>query len=265
MQKTRWQYSKGFFLALGQSTRPSAEVIVPIVLALTRAKSVIDIGCGVGTWLRSFREHGVTDILGVDGPWVDTTLLQIPEDEFVIRDLRSALVVGRKFDLVVCLEVAEHLPTECADQLIDSLTSLGRVVLFSAGVPCQGGVYHVNEQWPDWWAQKFLARGYVAIDCLRKTVWHNLAIEWWYAQNTLLFVRGDVLEHDPLLRMHYEATRASCVQALIHPRLLFSDDDLARPSVRKVLAFTRRAIRAAVKSRLTRICQGVARWLAVGV
>ena len=59
--------------------------------------------------------------------------------------------MNRKFDLVLSLEVAEHLPSECAEAFVESLVNLGPVILFSAAIPYQGGENHVNEQWPEYW------------------------------------------------------------------------------------------------------------------
>ena len=70
------------------------------------------------------------------------------------------------------LEVAEHIPPECADIFVESLTwGLAPVIMFSAAVPGQGGTLHLNEQWPAYWASKFAQHGYVLIDCLRPQLW----------------------------------------------------------------------------------------------
>ena len=47
----------------------SARVTVPLVIDAISPRSVVDVGCGLGAWLAVFREHGVDDLLGYDGPW----------------------------------------------------------------------------------------------------------------------------------------------------------------------------------------------------
>lgn len=210
-------YTREFFRDIAEGSRRSAREIVPLVLELVRPRTVIDLGCGAGTWLSVFREHGVDDVLGVDGDYVDESALEIPEDRFLPFDLREPLRMGRRFDLVVSLEVAEHLPEERAKTFVDSLTALGPVVLFSAAIPFQGGTHHLNEQWPEYWRERFLEKGYVAVDCLRKKVWHNENVEWWYAQNTLVFVEQDHLRRHPLLRREYENTAVSQL-SVVHPK-----------------------------------------------
>ncbi len=100
---------------------------------------------------------------------------------------------------------------------IASLCGLAPAVLFSAAIPFQGGNHHLNEQWPDKWAELFKEHDYVPVDFLRKRVWQNEAVEWWYAQNTLLFVRRSFLKSNALLKAEFE--RASPDQLrLVHPR-----------------------------------------------
>ena len=134
------------------------------------------------------------------------------------RDLAQPLRLRRTFDLVVSLEVAEHLPQRSADAFVESLTSLGPVVLFSAAIPLQGGRGHVNEQWPHYWAHLFERRGYAALDCVRRRVWEDDDVQWWYAQNTILYVRCDRLESSAALKRELDAAPATPPLSLVHPK-----------------------------------------------
>ncbi len=49
--------------------------IVPLLMEICNPKSVIDVGCGVGTFLSVFKKHGVNDVLGIDGSWTNRELL----------------------------------------------------------------------------------------------------------------------------------------------------------------------------------------------
>jgi hypothetical protein len=147
--------------------------------------------------------------------------LEIPPEEFRPFNLENALDLGRTFDLVVSLEVAEHLPEECAEIFVGSLTRLGDVILFSAAIPLQGGTHHVNEQWPDYWAAYFLNRDFVPIDCVRKRFWRNNDVEWWYVQNALFFVRKNCLREYPRLNKAYDDAVLDQL-SVVHPRLYTS-------------------------------------------
>jgi len=158
-----------------------------MVVELLQPHSVIDVGCGSGEWLAEFMQHGITDVLGVDGEWVGSEVLKIPQDRLIPFDLRQSLTLDRRFDLVVCLEVAEHLPAETADTLVKSLTRLGPAVLFSAAIPHQMGVGHINEQWPEYWHGRFAEHGFHVVDCLRRRLWNDDHVEGYYAQNILIY------------------------------------------------------------------------------
>ncbi len=213
----RTDYTKDFYDALREGAERSAKEIIPLVLELIQPKSVIDVGCGLGTWLSVFREYGVADVLGVDGDYVDKTRLEIPEQQFLSFDLRNPFETDRQFDLVVSLEVAEHLPSECAETFVNSLTRLGPVILFSAAIPCQGGTNHVNEQWPDYWVKYFKDTGYVVIDPIRRKIWQSKNIEFWYIQNILMFIKQDCLGSNLLLRTELENTSPSQF-SIVHPK-----------------------------------------------
>ena len=214
--ETTRPYSGDYYRAHREGARRSARAVVPLVLELLRPRSVIDVGCGAGTWLSVWAEHGVEDLYGVDAGEVDQ-VLEIPGDRYRSVDLRQPLRLDRRFHLVVSLEVAEHLPAESAATFVGSLTALGDLVLFSAAIPGQGGADHLNEQWPDYWAGLFAERGYVPVDCLRRKIWQDEDVEWWYAQNLLVFATPEQLERHPPLRREHEFAGTAQL-SIVHPR-----------------------------------------------
>lgn len=246
------RYDEGFFRFIDAAALRSARRIVPRVLELVRPARVVDVGCGQGGWLSVFLEHGVAEILGVDGEWVDPANLLIPRERFRRLDLRQPLELGEAFDLAVSLEVAEHLPPESADGFVDSLARLAPVVLFSAAIPHQGGVGHLNEQWPDYWAERFARHGFVAVDVLRRELWDDPEVAWWYAQNALFFVREERLAALPLLR-------PAPPPRLVHPRHYFTKVEELRNrsepecmSLRRLLVQLPRVAGHALRRRLRR-------------
>ena len=196
---TATPYTPEFFKnALGTSYA-SAQRIVPLVLAIVPARSVLDVGCGTGHFLRAFREAGVSEITGIDGDHVPRDQLVIDAHHFVPADLSRGFDLKRRYDLVVSLEVAEHLPPSSAEAFVASLVRHGSAVVFSAAIPFQGGTAHLNEQWQSYWARLFARHGYDAYDPFRPVVWHDTQVAWWYRQNTLLFADAQARAAYPAL------------------------------------------------------------------
>ena len=213
----RTGYNRNFFHHLEENSARSARVMVPLVFRYLTPKSVLDIGCGTGALLSVFKEKGVV-ILGVDGPWVAKEESSISEEEVQISNLEEPLDLKRTFDLVVSLEVAEHISEANAEVFVKNLMRHGKAILFSAAIPHQGGTHHINEQWPAYWAALFKKEGYVPIDCLRKKVWNNPDVNFWFAQNILFFVKKEELGQFPLLAKEY-TEEGEMVLPLVHPAL----------------------------------------------
>lgn len=174
----------------------SAKEIIPYLLEYISPKSVIDIGCGLAQWLKVFQAHGLKDVMGVDGEHVPEDRIYIDNKYFLKADLNkvrdtSALIGKRRFDLVLNLEVAEHLKPETAESFVEFLTSLGDTILFSAAIPGQTGENHFNEQPHTYWQQIFQKKGYIFLDLFREKLCDNANVNWWYAQNMFLVVNKD--------------------------------------------------------------------------
>lgn len=191
-----------------------AHTVLAIVREYVQPRSVLDVGCGAGTWLRAAQEAGIGDCRGIEGRWLDPTLLQVDRGLVSLHDLEEPFELGRRFDLLLCLELAEHLPARSADLLIACLVRHGDVILFSAAVPHQGGHHHVNEQLPDYWAAKFAEHGFRIVDAIRPRIWNDRSIWWWYRQNLLLAVHERLLETNAKLR---EQSMIARPLSVLHP------------------------------------------------
>jgi SAM-dependent methyltransferase len=213
-------YNAQFFAGQKGGSLVAAQIIVPIVLEILQPTTVVDVGCGVGTWPSVFRSHGLTSVMGVDGGYVDTAQLMIPADSFRAMDLAAVTenTEAGTFDFAMSLEVAEHLPQAQAPSFVRFLTRLAPSVMFGAAIPGQGGNNHVNEQWPSYWISLFLNEGFRIYDVIRPRIWHDSRIPYWYRQNTLLFLkRGhQFVQQGELLPLHN----------LVHPDLFSRKSEL---------------------------------------
>lgn len=107
------------------------------------------------------------------------------------KDLEKEITLKKTYDLVLSIEVAEHLSKHSADIFVKNLISAGNIIVFSAAIPKQGGENHINEQWLEYWEEKFIKYNFQLHDVLRPIFWNNSKINWWYKQNIVLFVHKD--------------------------------------------------------------------------
>lgn len=241
-------YSDEFYRSLDATSEISARKILPLLFELAPVESVVDVGCGDGAWLAAALDCGARDILGLEGPWIEEARLKLPPERLRRVRLDRPFGIERRFDLAMSLEVAEHLPAERAAGFIEELARLAPLVLFSAAVPGQGGVHHLNEQWPGYWARLFLERGYRAIDGLRQRVWDDPAVAFWYKQNLLLFADPNALDAYPKLA---EAARSSAAEpaALVHPDLYRRTLRQAEPGFGRWLKMAPAAVKKSLAGR----------------
>lgn len=209
-------YSPKFFAQIREGSSASAAAAVPKVLGIFPAQSVIDVGCGTGTWLKAFADLGVKRIVGLDGHYVDRNQLLIAPSCFLscnldepldLPELGRQLGSSERFDLAVSLEVGEHLPVARAPSLVADLCKLSDVVLFGAAIPFQGWQRaHVNEQWQSYWAKKFSDNHYDAFDALRPLIWSSPNIAFFYKQNAIFYVKRETPAHEAFLARYARPT-----------------------------------------------------------
>lgn len=217
-------YSRKFFEDGAKGSIPSARVALPVVKNIYPFQSVVDVGCGVGSWASVARELGA-EATGVDGNYVPREMLLI--DKFIPHDLTKPFTSDEKFDLAMCIEVAEHLPPERADNLVGELCNLAPVVLFSAAIPGQGGTDHINEQWQDYWIDLFAKRGYSALGVIRK-LWGCKDLAAIYQQNMFLMASGSALIHNPGLQAAKDSTDLT-LSRIVHPDVFYNARVILRP------------------------------------
>ncbi|MBU6397369.1 MAG: methyltransferase domain-containing protein [Rhodospirillales bacterium] len=188
---THQHYSSAFYDRAEQSAA-AARLITSLIKGWLPIGSVLDVGCARGTWLAAWMAAGSSDVTGLDGAFVSAETMLIPLERFRRTDLAQPFQLGRRFDLVQCLEVAEHLPAARSVGLVEDLTAHGDAVLFSAAPPGQGGAGHINERPYEFWRALFAAKGYEAFDAIRPALTLHDELPYWYRYNILLYVKRGV-------------------------------------------------------------------------
>ena len=191
-------YSQTYYKSISGPSKAAAEVILPHLDEAIHPRSIVDVGCGAGAWLEVWgRLLGKTDILGIDGSYVDETQLFIPSHQFQACDVSERFELPRAFDLAMALEVAEHLAPAKSEQFVDNLVRLSDRILFSAAPPGQGGRNHVNERPYGYWKELFERRGYRTFDYVRPHALRFPRLEPWFKYNPFLFVRESACSQLP--------------------------------------------------------------------
>jgi SAM-dependent methyltransferase len=191
------EYTDEFFEYIERGSIASAKRITQFLVPLLNINSVLDVGCGRGAWLNEWRKAGAAIAQGIDGPYVQRSSLLIPEQDFMSVDLTKPFNSKHHYDLVTCLEVAEHLPAVAAETLVSSLVKHSDRVLFSAATRGQGGENHINERPLSYWQRLFANNDYMAFDAVRPSFRHDPLVEPWYKFNTILYVRSAAVSSLP--------------------------------------------------------------------
>ena len=153
--------------------------------------SVIDFGCGAGNHLLYFSESVDARIKGVEGN--SKALQHALVDEIEIADLRQPHETVEQYDLVLSIEVAEHIPEKYVDNFLETLTRAGETVVITAAPPGQQGIHHVNCQPRDYWIDKFDEKGYSYQGEAVEQIRENLQLErtQWIEDNLFVFTQRE--------------------------------------------------------------------------
>lgn len=183
------RYDEAFYKSTVDDSLRSARKCAAHLVTLHRPRSVIDFGCGRGTWLKAFSEHGAQRLVGLDGCHNSQEAMIDSSIEFIGCDLEHIPRVAERFDLAISLEVGEHLSGAASQQLVSALCDASDVIVFSAAIPGQKGENHINEQFQSYWATKFVNCGYSPFDFFRPKLWMDKDVAVWYRQNMFLYVK----------------------------------------------------------------------------
>lgn len=149
------------------------------------ATSVIDFGCGMGNYVKTFRDNDI-NASGVDG---NPNTPELTNKLCKVVDLSVPVHFDEKFDWVMSLEVGEHLPKKFEDIFIQNLHANNKDgIVLSWAIKGQGGHGHFNEQNNDYIKQKLCALGYTN-DVESETKMRNESTLPWFKNTIMVFRR----------------------------------------------------------------------------
>jgi hypothetical protein len=121
-------------------------------------RTALDAGCAMGFLVEALRDRGV-DCYGVDVS--EYAIAQVREDirpycwQGMVTD-----PLPQTYDLVICIEVLEHLAAQEAERAIANLCRHTDDILFSSTPTDREEPTHVNVRPPDYWAEAFARHGF---------------------------------------------------------------------------------------------------------
>src|SRR3954471_2768032 len=142
------------------------------IVARIAPASVLDAGCAMGMVVESLRDRGV-EAFGVDVS--DYAIASVRADVRPFCWTGSILApFPRRYDLIVCIEVLEHLSAREAERAVANFVEFTDDVLFSSTPKDFKETTHFNVQPPEWWAELFARHGFyrdVGFDASFITPW----------------------------------------------------------------------------------------------
>ncbi|MFA6995137.1 MAG: methyltransferase domain-containing protein [Patescibacteria group bacterium] len=185
-------YDNRFFRNTIKLEASSAFEFTALVLKYYTPASLVDIGCGAGIYLKEFNKKGIKNLLGLDGSPAAGEEFLLDKHKLVIFDLAKKYKFKKKYDLALCLEVAEHLREKDADVLIETITEAADNIIFSAAVPGQGSrsIGHINEQPHNYWIEKFKNKNFSYLKLRTEKMRAEMkarGVVWWIVNNLMIF------------------------------------------------------------------------------
>lgn len=149
-------------------------------------KSVVDIGCGDGSYVKYMQSAGL-DVIGYDG---NPLTEDITSGQCFCADFSEPQYLGIH-DAVLCLEVGEHIPADYETVFLDNLARHAeKVIILSWAIPGQGGFGHVNERSNAYIIEIMKLYGW-SIDWEKTGYLREMASVAWFKDTVMVFTHGD--------------------------------------------------------------------------
>jgi len=177
---------RGYWEGVDKSKHLFDERLANSILHLiikNQLSEVMDFGCGDGSYTKLLNDNGVP-CMGVDG---NPNTPKLSGSTCTVLDLSKPITHLRKVDLVLCLEVGEHIPLEYEHILLNNITDhTNKAIIMSWAIPGQGGFGHVNCRSIDHIVSQVEMRGFKY--CPAETIFlRTRAYRSWFKETIMVF------------------------------------------------------------------------------
>lgn len=174
------------FDAIEEEEKPFAANLAKWISSYYSGKTLLDVGCGPGTYVRALVEHGVS-AKGID---IDT---RVKNSELIEQKDLFTLDSTYESDIILCLEVAEHIDSSLNAQIVTKIVEQlpeNGILIWSAAAPGQSGIGHINCQPKSYWLQAFTSAGLSYDEVAHRELINYLSDKYrmgWFMNNSLIF------------------------------------------------------------------------------
>ena len=157
------------------------------IALMFKPKKMADLGCGDGWYCYYLKvEKDWPMVHGYEGNIYELKRKHF-YDDITIIDLSKIKYVDMFYDLVICLEVGEHIPKKHEQKFLDNVARFAtKDLILSWAIPGQGGRGHFNEQPNDYIIKEMSKRGFAfdkgKAELLRKDTTYE-----WFRNSIMVF------------------------------------------------------------------------------
>jgi hypothetical protein len=186
-------YTHEFYADVASRADITSQIVAEAVSKFLTIQTLTDVGCGSGIWTKNFllKNNAINKAFTIDLPGTDREYLDSQSrDVYKVVNIDKDLTMDPSLpsgvvDLVICVEVLEHIQELSARELISEFGKKTKFLVFSAAIPGQGGTHHINEQKYSYWYKHLRKAGFIPLDIFRDLL--KISEVPSYYKNNLIF------------------------------------------------------------------------------
>ena len=126
-----------------------------------KPSSVVDFGCGIGSYLESCYNKNIPNYKGYDigGEYAKKYTPSFLHNHIEYVDCTKPIQTPQRYDCVITFETIEHIEPSGTDTFIRNLVSATEInqgkILFTGATPDQDGCGHINSREKEEWIKEF--------------------------------------------------------------------------------------------------------------